>query len=203
MKKRKSHRKQKKRLPRVEKNHEADGDSELIAMYRQAMEAFLYEGDEPDIPGLLDCLTPHYLDEEEKHWTLICLAGMLSGEGHPEWAFNLINHSLRISHNCPEARWVLGCVMGSRGQVSEAIQVWTELVCTPVRKLAYGGCKICNNDNLPFARRIVADSKFGLSVAYWMAGYPALARHFKCSYMKDLDRGVKSNCCPDDLEIVI
>ncbi|MEJ1241437.1 hypothetical protein WBG78_25040 [Chryseolinea sp. T2] len=198
--KRKSRYKKRKRHAWDEKTRE-EVTADMIRMFEKAAEAFLYENDEPNIPGLLECLTPHFLEEKEKHWTQIQLARILHQEGDFDTSFNLINQAMRVSHTCPEARWQLGCILGARyGQLAEAIQVWTDLLCTPIRKLAYQSCSICNPNSIQFARRIVRDCKFGLSVAYSTAGYPVLARHYKVAYMRDGERGIGSSCFAEDLD---
>ncbi|MEJ1237914.1 hypothetical protein WBG78_07295 [Chryseolinea sp. T2] len=174
-------------------------DATTVAIYREAVEAFLYDGDEPNIEGLVTCVAPHDIDDEDKHWTLILVADLLCQENHLDGAFRVISQALRISHDCPRGREVLAVVLCSRGQYAEAIQVWTELLCTPIRRLAYHSCKMCNVRSIPFARHIICNSKFGLSITYWLSGYPALAIHFKREFIKDLERGIESPCDPLDL----
>lgn len=178
-----------------------DYEQQYIDLIRDGVQAYLYEGDEPDIPGLLDCFAPDFLSDKENHWARIHLANALTEEGQHETALDLIIDARLVSPRCPEARCVMARIFSAQGQIVEAIQAWTALLQIPLRNLAYHSCRICNT-NMTRARQLVSNCKYGLSLVYWEAGYPALGRYFKHSVVADMKKGIESDYDPKGLLII-
>lgn len=136
------------------------------------------------------------------HLLFLGLAAAYESKGDSESAINLIHESLKYNTECPNCRWLLGCIMFRQGNSQEAINIWTGIIEQGEAYLMSNPCKACCDDMevADVVMPVIADTYFMLSQSYAMTGDITRARSFRDLFADDLRRGSKSRYKLADLD---
>ena len=148
-----------------------------------------------DWNSISEQLTPEDMSDPGYHLMFRGLATAYLGKGDSDTAFNLISGAFKSSPECIDCRWLLGCVMMTRGESQEAINIWISILDQSEDHLSAHACEPCceGEEKINCVRSVVADSKYMLSQAYESTGDFVRARTFRDQFAEDVRRGAVSN----------